>query len=101
MNNSVRRRVAFVHPWFIPRNVESAIVSRKYHAVSPAATLERTRILSLVFEAELGLPRKRNPVSRPTNTAGSVAEVARAIVVARSVRRSSLAPFLPDSDFCS
>ena len=101
VNNSVRSRVALVQPWFIPRKVESAIISRKYHAVSPAATVERIRILLSGFEGELGLPRRMNPPRRPTNTAGSVAAVAKAIVVARSVRRYSLAPFLPDSLFCS
>ena len=79
--SSTRSRVAFVKPWFIPRNVEAAMMSRKYHAVIPDATLERTRSLVLVVVGELGFPRKINPKRRPTNTAGSVAAVATPIVV--------------------
>src|SRR2546428_14059416 len=72
-NNRTRRMVAFVRPWLIPRNVEAAIMSRKYHAVSPAAKL--VRISNLVFapEEELGLPRRMNPAGRPRKRDGSEA----------------------------
>jgi len=76
-------------------------MSRKYHAVSPAAKL--VRISNLVFapEEELGLPRRMNPARRPRKTDGNVATAANAIVVERSAREASLAPFLRDSVFSS
>jgi len=76
-------------------------MSRKYHAVSPAAKLVTTRILVVAPEEEPGLPRRMNPLRRPTKTDGSVATVARAIVVEKSARKPSLAPFLRDSGFSS
>jgi len=76
-------------------------MSRKYHAVSPAAKL--VRISNLVFapEEELGLPRRMNPARRPRKTDGSVATVARAMVVEKSTRKPSLVPFLRDLAFSS
>ena len=100
-NNSTRRTVALVMPWLIPRNVEAAIMSRKYHAVSPAAKLVRISILVFAPEEELGLPRRMNPARSPAKTDGTVAAAARAIVVERSARKPSLAPFLRDSVFSS
>ena len=76
-------------------------MSRKYHAVSPAAKL--VRISNLVFapEEELGLPRRMNPARRPRKTDVSVATVARAMVVEKSTRKPSLVPFLRDLAFSS
>jgi len=65
--------------------------------VSPAAKLVRTRILVFAPEEELGFPRRMNPARRPTKMDGSVARAARAMVVERSTRKPSLAPFLRDS----
>jgi len=93
--------VAFVRPWLIPRNVEAAIMSRKYHAVSPAAKLVRISNLLFAPEEELGLPRRVNPVRRPRKTEGSVATAASAIVVERSAREAPLAPSLRESVFSS
>ena len=76
-------------------------MSRKYHAVRPAAKLVRTRLLVFVPEEELGLPRRMNPARRPTKTDGSVAAVARAMVVEKSTRKPSLVPFLRDLAFSS
>ncbi len=99
MNSNTRSRVVLVKPWFIPRNVEAAIMSRKYHAVIPAATLERTRRLESVADGEAdgepGFPCNEKPTSRPTNTEGRVAAVATPIVVEKSTRRPYLALFFP------
>jgi len=76
-------------------------MSRKYHAVSPAAKLVRTRILVFAPKEELGFPRRMNPQRRPTKTDGSVAMAASPIVVEMSPRKPSLDPFLRDSVFCS
>ena len=76
-------------------------MSRKYHAVSPAAKLVRTKFLVFAPGEELVLPRRMNPEMRPTKTDGRVAPIVRAIVVERSARKRSLAPFLRDSVFSS
>ncbi|TMI59638.1 hypothetical protein E6H16_08730 [Candidatus Bathyarchaeota archaeon] len=76
-------------------------MSRKYHAVSPAAKLVRTRILVFAPEEELGFPCRMNPPRRPTKMEGSVAAAASAIVVERSARKPSLAPSLRESVFSS
>ncbi len=70
-------------------------MSRKYHAVIPAATLERTRSLESVADGEPGFPRNEKPTSRPTNTEGRVAAVATPIVVGKSTRSPYLALFFP------